>query len=129
MHSISPCSNTLKCSVLSCIDLYVPQTEKMRRFICEGREKIIVLTQRKQSMLLFSRRRMLLILLPLPKVHNIWKKTEFSLHWKLPLPLTLPVLFLDSSITYCSIIARALLYRMNTQQLVQRTAIDCSCGY
>lgn len=103
VHSISPRSNALKCSILPCIDLYIPQTEEMRRFICESRKKVVFFPWRKHALLLFSNRIMSLILLPLPETNTIWKKIEFSFCWKTLFPL-----FFNSSITYCPIIARAL---------------------
>lgn len=111
MHSISPRSNTLKCSILPCIDLYVPQTEEMRRFICEGRKKNYCFHMKKTYHVTFSQQNNVVnTFLPLAKTNIIWKKIEFSLCWKKLFSLSLTVLFLSHSIIYCSIITRALFY-------------------
>lgn len=109
VHSISPRSNALKCSILPCIDLYIPQTEEMRRFICESRKKVIFFPWRKHALLLFSNRIMSLILLPLPETNTIWKKLSFlSVERHHFFSHSHSSLFFNSSITYCPIISRAL---------------------
>lgn len=113
MHSISPCGNALKCSVLPCIHLYIPETEEMRRFICEGRKKnVFVFTWRKHAMLLFCSWILLLVFLLLVKTNIRKKKTEglFCARRYHFLCDSHGSVFLRSSVTYCSIIAGVLLF-------------------